>query len=292
MGTAGGEKEMRWLIGLCVACGWFLSSGATCAVASVEGGGNGGPSACLGLGYLGQAVGVRGECDAGKPVPPAPLAHHRGLHAQTGFGGNYWEQVAGPGYDTCPGGSAAQYWQEYDPQGKAVGPPEPKCPSPNNNTPTPPPPPPPPPPSVAEVQGEVPLPSAVIQFNPVRVGLTQLPTFFWAQGVGQAVHVSRAIAGYTITTDAFPIAYVWRFGDGTSATSTIAGSPTVPSATHTYTRPGSYEVSVSVEYTGSFSFAGPGGSGTEPLGDYYSQPFQATYTVQQVRSVLVPTGEG
>ena len=258
------------------------------AFGSINGGGNAGPSACMGFGSIGPAVQVRADCQGGNPIQPRPQPAGEHTNSQ----GYYWEQVAGPGYDTCPGGSAAQYWQEYDPQGKAVGPPEPKCPTPNNNTPTPVPPPAPPPPSVAEVQGEVPLPSAVIQFNPVRVGLTQLPTFFWAQGVGQAVHVSRAIAGYTITTDAFPIAYVWRFGDGTTATSTIAGSPTVPSATHTYTRPGSYEVSVSVEYTGSFSFAGPGGSGTEPLGDYSSRPFQAMYTVQQVRSVLVPTGAG
>ncbi len=262
------------------------------AVAGDVGGNSGGLSGCVGLGSLGPAVEVNGECEGGKPVPSAPSGHRRGLHAQGGFGGYYWEQVAGPGYDTCPGGSAAQYWQEYDAQGRAVGAPEPMCPSPKNNTPTPAPPPPPPPPSATEVQGEAPLPAAVIEFNPVRVGLTQLPTFFWSQGVGQAVHVSRSIAGYTITADAIPIAYVWRFGDGTTATSTSAGSPTSPSVTHTYTQAGSYEVSVSVEYTGSFSYAGPGGSGTEPLGTYYSQPFQATYTVQQVRSVLVPTGEG
>ena len=258
------------------------------AFGSINGGGNAGPSACMGFGSIGPAVQVRADCQGGNPIQPRPQPAGEHTNSQ----GYYWEQVAGPGYDTCPGGSAAQYWQEYDPQGKAVGPPEPKCPTPNNNTPTPVPPPAPPPPSSTEVQGEVPLPPAVIQFNPVRVGLTQLPTFFWAQGVGQAVHVSRAIAGYTITTDAFPIAYVWQFGDGTTATSTVAGSRTVPSATHTYTRPGSYEVSVSIEYTGSFTYVGPAGSGTEALGDYFSRPFQATYTVQQVRSVLVPTGAG
>jgi hypothetical protein len=267
---------------------YVISSTTPPAFAGTLGGGGDGLSGCLGLGYLGPAVGVQADCQSVVPTQPRPQPASKHTNSQ----GYYWEQVAGPGYDTCPGGSAAQYWQEYDPQGKAVGPPEPKCPTPNNNTPPPPPPPAPPPPSSTEVQGEVPLPSAVIQFNPVRVGLTQLPTFFWAQGVGQAVHVSRAIAGYTITTDAFPIAYVWRFGDGATATSTIAGSRTVPSATHTYTRPGSYEVSVSIEYTGSFTYVGPDGSGTEPLGDYFSRPFQATYTVQQVRSVLVPTGAG
>ena len=261
------------------------------ASASVAGGGDGGPSGCIGLGSIGPVVSTRGECRGGKPVPTAPpaSAHRPDSHVQSSSGGDYWKTVLGPGYGACTGGTAGQYVQEYNSRGNPIGSVQLICPEPSPSTTLPPP---PPPPTPADVQAEVPLPSATIGFNPKTVGLTQLPTFFWAQGATQPVEVSIDVGGYTITTDAVPISYDWNFGDGASAVSKTAGSASVPAVTHIYGEAGTYKVSVLVEYTGTFNYAGPGGSGTQSLGDYESGPFSFTYTVQQVRSVLVPAQAG
>lgn len=254
--------------------------------ASVVGGGDGGPSGCVGLGSVGPSVDVSGQCQGGKPVQPGPSSTTHQPQPQD-QNGDYWE-VVGPGYDACQG-STGEYVQEFNSKGVAIGSPQAVCPGPTATTQ---PPPPPPPPGPVEVWAEVPLPSAAIAFDPEYVGLTQLPTFFWAQGVGQVVKVNAEIAGYSITAEASPISYVWNFGDGTSATSASPGSSSGPAATHTYTEAGTYNVSVSVEYSGTFVYAGAGGTGTEPLGDYYSRPVTVAYIVQQVRSELAPTGEG
>ncbi len=265
------------------------------AFAGVVGGNGGGLSDCEGIGSIGPTVQVGGECSGGRPVPPKPAQARRrpSSHVQSSWGGDYWKAVRGPGYGACAGGTAGQYVQEYDPQGNPIGSVQLICANPSSSTRlAPPPPPPPPPPRAAEVEAEVPLPSATIAFNPKTVGLTQLPTLFWARGVAQPVEVGIDVGGYTITTDAFPISYEWNFGDGASAVSKTAGSASAPAVTHTYSNAGTYKVSVLVEYTGTFNYAGPGGSGTQSLGDYESGPFSFSYTVQQVRSVLVPVPAG
>jgi hypothetical protein len=286
---------MKYLVVLVVLCVTVASIGSGEAVAGTIGGGGDGPSGCLGLGYLGPFVSASGECSGGRPVPPKPAQARRrpSSHVESSSGGDYWKAVRGPGYGACAGGTAGQYVQEYDPQGNPIGSVQLICANPSSSTRlAPPPPPPPPPPTAAEVEAEVPLPSATIAFNPKAVGLTQLPTLFWARGVAQPVEVGIDVGGYTITTDAFPISYEWNFGDGASAVSKTAGSASAPAVTHTYSNAGTYKVSVLVEYTGTFNYAGPGGSGTQSLGDYESGPFSFSYTVQQVRSVLVPVPAG
>lgn len=259
------------------------------ASAGDAGGNPGGYSDCQGLGYLGPAVGVRGQCQGQNPRP-AP--HTPSGHAiETGPSGYYWMPGSGDSlsYENCPDGKVPQYVQEYSPQGQPVGLAQMWCPGEPLPTPAPP----APPPGSADVWAEVPLPTAVVEFSPDEVGLTQLPTWFWAQGVSQSVEVTAEIDGYRIMTSAQPVGYTWHFGDGTSASVTTAGTASDPSVEHTYAEAGTYDVSVVVEYTGSFNFVGPtGNAGTEPLSPYYSRAFVAPYTVQQVRSVLVPTGEG
>lgn len=289
MGAYREDSRVKRLVLLFLATVFILAVSGTSAMASIDSGGNGGPTDCFGFGNISGAVAVRGQCQpnsSGHPKPSSTTHQPQPQH-QKGSGGDYWE-VVGPGYDACQG-STGEYVQEFNSKGVAIGSPQAVCPGPTATTQ---PPPPPPPPGPVEVQAEVPLPSAAIAFDPEHVGLTQLPTFFWAQGVGQTVEVKAEIDGYSITAEASPISYVWNFGDGTSATSASPGSSSGPAATHTYTEAGTYNVSVSVEYSGTFVYAGAGGTGTEPLGDYYSGPFTVAYVVQQVRSELVPTGEG
>jgi PKD domain len=151
--------------------------------------------------------------------------------------------------------------------------------------------PPPPPPTPAEVWASVPLPTPAFGINPATLGLTQLPSWFWVTGGDRAVTVTATINGYAVTTTASPVAYQWNFGDGSSATSASAGDETSPSVTHTYHFKGTYIVTLSIEYAGTFSYAGPGGTGTVGLGGYEQPGTSAPYVVQEVRSVLTPTGE-
>ena len=179
--------------------------------------------------------------------------------------------------------------QEYGPNGQPIGTPIVVCPSqaiPKPNVP------PPPPPTPAEVWAHVSLPSPALAINPATVGITQLPSWFWVTGVGGAVTVTATINGYSVTTTATPVAYQWNFGDGSTDTSQTPGSEFDPSVTHTYDYKGTYIVSLLVDYTGTFSYAGAGGTGTESLGNYVEPGTSAPYVVQEVRSVLMPTQEG
>jgi PKD domain len=276
----------------CLVIVWCTLVQPSAVYAGTVGGGSDGPSACAGLGYLGPAVGVKADCQGRNPVEPNPgPGGNHGSRIDTGPNGYYWAPGSGDSlsYVNCPGGEAPEYVQEYNPQGQPVGPAQEWCPG----QPLPPPGPPAPPPSPEEVWGDTPLPTATIGFSPASVGLTQLATWLWAQGVGGPVEVTKQIDGYNITTEAQPISYVWRFGDGTSATVSTAGGPEGPAAQHTYTEAGTYDVSVQIDYAGSFGYVSPLGTvGTQSLPVYDAEPVVARYTVQQVRSVLVPTAGG
>jgi len=258
------------------------------AFAGVQGNGDGGNSQCLGLGYLGPAVGVAGACDNGVPVPSKQPSGNHKVAQPKADNGDYWvpigASVSNAGYGQCPNGSIPSYVQEYDAQGQPIGQPEAICPSSNNPTPAPAPAPPPPP---QVVWAQAPLPTATLRFDPGTVGLTQLPTWFWASGVGQVVSVTVGIEGYTLAVKARPVAFTWYFGDGTSATATTAGSPTAPSVEHTYSLAGTYQVRLTIMYEGAVTYDGPAGAGSEGLPSYLDGPFVQAYTVQQVKSVLV-----
>ncbi len=195
------------------------------------------------------------------------------------------------GYITCPnsvGPNMPAALQEYGPNGQPIGSPVVVCPTdpaPPTTAPLP------PPPSPAEVWALVPLPQAVFKINPEQVGITQLPTWFWVTGAGGAVTVTVDINGYSVTTTATPVSYQWVFGDGTSGTSGSPGDASDPSVIHTYHYQGTYIVTLSVIYAGTYSYSARGWSGTVALGQYEQPALSIPYVVQQVRSVLVP-GKG
>jgi hypothetical protein len=140
------------------------------------------------------------------------------------------------------------------------------------------------------VWAEVPLPAPVFQVDPATVGITQLPSWYWATGAGEPVSVTATMGAYSVTATATAVAYQWDFGDGSSATSASAGGAAEPAAVHTYGEKGTYTVGLAVEYSGSYVFSGPGGSGSAALGEYWQGRVTAKYTVQEVRSVLLPEG--
>ncbi|HXW80185.1 MAG TPA: PKD domain-containing protein [Acidimicrobiales bacterium] len=110
-------------------------------------------------------------------------------------------------------------------------------------------------------------------------------------GAGFPVTVTVVVGGYSVTTTAIPVSYEWSFGDGATATSGSAGSPGSPSVTHTYHFKGTYIVNLSIAYTGTYFYSGPGGTGTAALGEYVQPAASSPYVVQEVRSVLIPTAE-
>ncbi|HTV12129.1 MAG TPA: hypothetical protein VME20_09725 [Acidimicrobiales bacterium] len=153
--------------------------------------------------------------------------------------------------------------------------------------------PPPDPPSPAAVWGAVPLPEPDIQTNPATYGVTQLQSWFWLGNDSQGANdiISVGIDGYAVTVTAHPVAYYWIFGDGTGAVSDTegsAGGAANASATHTYTQAGTYPLGVIVAWQGTYMFTGFGVTETVPLGPVDQPEHVVNYTVQQIRSALLP----
>ena len=271
---------------LCLAI--FLSTLQNTAFAGL---GDNSGTGCGGFGSVGPVVGATAGC-GGSPSQPTPTQPEDPKPDTSGSGYTYKPADNDWGYITCPnptGPDMPQALQEYGPNGQPIGTPIVVCPSqtiPKPNVP------PPPPPRPAEVWAHVSLPSPALAINPATVGITQLPSWFWVTGVRGPVTVTATIDGYSVTTTATPVAYQWNFGDGSTDTSQTPGSEFDPSVTHTYDYKGTYIVSLLVDYTGTFSYAGPGGTGTESLGNYLEPGTSIPYVVQEVRSVLMATEEG
>ncbi len=274
-----------------IAAGWQADG-----LASFPAGKAGG---CEGSANLGSTVGVRLGCPgaAGPTTGPAPTTATTGRGAPPpGRPGDGPGQTSVPvpnawGFASCPSGAGSNAVlpvNQYGPGGDRRSSKSVICPSAQTGTTASVPP--PPPPSAGQVWAEVPLPRLVLGINPAAAGITQLPSWFWVTGGGGPVTVTVEMGGYTVTAAASPVAYQWVFGDGTSALSNRAGALAGPSVTHTYVAKGTYTVALAVEYAGSYSFAGPGGAGSASLGVYWQPGAGTSYTVQEVRSVLVPTG--
>ena len=262
-----------------------------------------------GSGSLGPVVGARLSCPGTRtvtttpgtttpgtttPGTTTPGTGTPGTTARTEGPGGGPGQTSAPtpndwGYASCPSGAGANVVlavNQYGRGGRPTGSKSVICPAGQTST-TPAP---PPPPSAGQVWSDVPLPVPVPGINPATAGITQLASWFWVRGGGGPVSVTAEMGLYTVTATASPVAYQWEFGDGASAVSASAGGEGAPSVTHTYLEKGTYIVDLAVEYAGSYSFAGPAGAGSASLGSYWQPRVSTPYTVQEVRSVLLPPG--
>ena len=156
---------------------------------------------------------------------------------------------------------------------------------------TPPPPRPPLPPSPAEAWSAVvkDLPVPQIRSNPGSAGLVHLGTWFWLSNdaAGVPVSVTAAADGGSVTATVYPVSYTWDFGPPGSSpvTSYTAGSRAAhqvhPRSTRTLDK-GTYEVSVTVKWSGSFSFDKRAPIALPAVSEEQSFP----YEVREIRSVL------
>jgi hypothetical protein len=148
-----------------------------------------------------------------------------------------------------------------------------------------------PPPSPAEAWAAAvkDLPVPQIRSNPVAAGLAQLGTWFWLSNdqAGVPVTVTAAAGGGSVTATVYPVSYTWNFGPPgaapvTSYTAGAPGSASSASAVYTYADKGTYEVSVAVNWSGSFTFDKGAPIALPAVSEEQSFP----YEVREIRSVL------
>jgi hypothetical protein len=130
------------------------------------------------------------------------------------------------------------------------------------------------------------IPKPVVRLSPGQGGLTGLETWYWYSG-GANVSVGFGAGGFAITAEASAANFRWSTGDGSVLTSSKAGSPGAPAASHVYrTKNAGYPVSLSMVWTGRYTWSGFGDSGSGPLGPVTVTGETHPYPVAEVRSVL------
>lgn len=130
------------------------------------------------------------------------------------------------------------------------------------------------------------IPKPVVRLSPGQRGLTGLDTWYWYSG-SSAVSVGFGSDGFAITASAAAADFRWSTGDGSVLTSRNPGSAAAPAARHVYrTKSAAYPVSLSMVWTGRYTWSGFGDSGSGPLGPVTVTGETHPYPVAEVRSVL------
>ena len=130
------------------------------------------------------------------------------------------------------------------------------------------------------------IPRPVVRLSPGQLGLTGLETWYWYSG-GADVSVGFGARGFAITASATATSFRWSTGDGSVLTSPTPGNAAAPAAQHVYrTKSAGYPVSLSMVWTGRYTWSGFGDSGSGPLGPVTVTGETHPYPVAEVRSVL------
>jgi hypothetical protein len=130
------------------------------------------------------------------------------------------------------------------------------------------------------------IPRPVVRLSPGQRGLTGLATWYWYPGNAD-VSVGFGARGFAIAASATATNFRWSTGDGSVLTSPGPGSPATPAAQHVYsTKSAGYPVSLSMVWTGRYTWSGFGDSGSGPLGPVTVTGETHPYPVAEVRSVL------
>lgn len=157
-------------------------------------------------------------------------------------------------------------------------------------------PPPPPPPTPDEIWASAPLPDPTFGLLPTSPGLTGLTTKLWDPNGGGSLSATVTLRGYTATATVQPVRWEWRMagpGDTSSnhnppplVTATQPGSQQHPAATYMYETIGDYTLTMTLVWSGSYTYSGPGvPPQTASLGAV-TRSSTLPYHVAEVRSVL------
>ena len=140
------------------------------------------------------------------------------------------------------------------------------------------------PPSQQQVRDAVDLPTSEAGINPHVRGLVGLETWFWYDGPDAAT-VQVGLNGGTVTAEATVVAYEFATGDGAVYTSESPGTEDSPAARHVYQRHGTYDITVTVIWQGTFTFTAP--DGTTVAGDLGTMRTSSTRAYDVVESQAV-----
>ncbi len=152
---------------------------------------------------------------------------------------------------------------------------------------------------VVSVNRQDPTDQVPLGFGCVNPGeLVQVPTAEEILSIFRSQYIPRPVVnadvsvgfgarGFAIAASATATNFRWSTGDGSVLTSPGPGSPATPAAQHVYsTKSAGYPVSLSMVWTGRYTWSGFGDSGSGPLGPVTVTGETYPYPVAEVRSVL------
>jgi hypothetical protein len=121
---------------------------------------------------------------------------------------------------------------------------------------------------------------------PSKIGLTGLPTYVWLPRRPATVSATAEVPGLSVTAEAYPVRYIWDFGDGGIVETGSHGSAWTErgagSIRHIYQRKGAYTLSVRVVWYARWRVGrGP----WRPLGHFMNSATR-DHPVREVVSVL------
>lgn len=118
--------------------------------------------------------------------------------------------------------------------------------------------------------------------TPARRGITGLRSFFWLARRLQPVSATAEVPGLSVTAEAFPIRYLWDFGDGARRATSHIGRPwsrkRAGNIGHMYEVKGRYVLGVEVVWQARWRI---GGGAWQPLG-YFVTSTGRQYRVREV----------
>ena len=127
------------------------------------------------------------------------------------------------------------------------------------------------------------LPQRNIFYAPKTGSVVQVPMYFWTDATTQ-FQTTSMILGINVGVTLMPL-FTWNFGDGTLFSTTSPSAP-YPNSTisHTYTKAGTYKVSLTISWSGTWSAE----SNTYPvLGGNIVQNYSSTFVVSNAPTKFV-----
>lgn len=102
----------------------------------------------------------------------------------------------------------------------------------------------------------IPEPQVRVDPSPEIRGLTGLESYFWAEPPGE-VAVDDSALGWTVAASLDPVEWQWDVGDEGTYTTDGPGSQDDPAVAHLYETKGTWTVTVTVTWEGSFTVSNP-----------------------------------